>query len=350
MMFFNHKYRYLFVLALATYTYINTAICRIYDYFHLYIQWFEAYLVIVLITLFTWESSRLIHPFINRHFPSSLNIVRYAIAFCAASFLLSALLTTATDFVTCVYVLHQLLSTIANPLKMTLTYVALINLLFHLLNTIFLYQQEYQKKITESEVLKRMHAQAELQAIRQQINPHFLFNNLNVLSGLVMQQKEEANEFIEAFSQVYMHILTTQDKELIALQEELNFLKPYLFLLQQRFPNALIVECEIPDQYKHHYIIPVALQMLVENAIKHNAFSAKKPLHIRIFIAGDELVVENNLQVKISSSGTSGSGLKNIEKRYELATGKTISVQKKENVFLISLPLIQIKAYESVVN
>ncbi len=349
-MLFNHKYRYLFVLLLATYTYINTAICRIYEYFHLGVTWYEAYIVILLITLFTWESNRLLYPFINKWMFSSQHIIKHAVVFCIAGFFLSAMTTILTDFVFGIFILRQPMASIANPLKMTLTYIGLINLLFHLLNTIFLYQQEYRKQITESETLKRMHAQAELLAVRQQINPHFLFNNLNVLSGLVLQKKEEANHFIEAFSQVYMHILATHTKEFILLREELKFLQPYTYLLQQRFPDALQIDADIPEEYKQRYIIPVALQMLMENAIKHNVFSVKKPLLIRLFIDDDSLVIENTWQPKMISQSSTKTGLQNIEKRYELATGKKIAVHKSEKVFSISLPLIEINAYESAVN
>lgn len=349
-MFFQNRYRYLYIWLLATYTYINTAICRIYEYFHLGVTWYEAYLIILLITLFAWESNRLLYPIINKWIPASQQIIKHAVIFCAAGFVISSLLTAITDVVFGLFILHQPSSALVNPLKMTLTYVALINLLFHLLNTIFLYQQEYRKKITEGEVLKRMHAQAELHAIRQQINPHFLFNNLNVLSGLVLQKKEEANDFIEAFSQVYMHILRTHNRELIPLQKELNFLNPYSFLLQQRFPDAIEIETHIPAEYTNRYIIPVAVQMLVENAIKHNIISSRKPMLIRLYIHEENLVVENTLQPKTAMNGSSGTGLKNIEKRYGLATGKQIAIQSGEGIFSISLPLIEINAYESTVN
>ncbi len=349
-MFFQNKYRYGIVWGLATYTYINTAICRIYDYFHLGVTWYEAYLIILLITLFTWEAGRILYPIIDCWMPVSKNIIRHALLFCATGFLASALFTVAVDFVFGIYLLHRPVAEMANPLKMTLTYIGLVNLLFHLLNTIVLYQQEYRKKMIESEMLKRMHAQAELQAIRQQINPHFLFNNLNVLSGLVMQKREEANQFIEAFSQVYMHILSTQNRELIPLRDELNFLQPYTYLLQQRFPEALRIDIQVTDEYYDRHIIPVSLQMLVENAIKHNAFSARRPLRLRIYVKNELLIVENTLQPKIVVHASTQMGLKNIEKRYLLATGKQIAIHKGDDLFSISLPLIEINVYESTVN
>lgn len=248
-------------------------------------------------------------------------------------------------------ILHEPPSSILNPLKLTLIYTSLINLLFHLVNLVVVYQNEFKSKALEAEELKRMHAQAELLAIKQQINPHFLFNNLNVLSGLVMQQSAKANDFIEAFSKVYMHILNNHNKELIALQEELDFLKPYFFLLQQRFPESLNIELEIPEKYNDYYIIPVALQMLVENAIKHNIVSRKKPLHIKIYANGNNTIsVINKLQPRAKAEPSSKTGLNNIQKRYALTAGKEVTIERNETIFSVTLPLLQINTYAGINN
>lgn len=348
-MLFNHRYRYLFVAALAIYAFLNTVICRVYFYFHLLIPLYDAFIVILLLTAGIWEANRLIYPLINKWVPASRDIIKHTILFFICGFAAGALLTVLVDVFFGFVVLKQDAASIVNPLKMTLTYTGLVNLLYHLLNTIFVYQQEYRKKIIESEGLKRMHAQAELFAIRQQINPHFLFNNLNVLSGLVMQKSNDANKFIEAFSQVYMHILNNHNKELIELRKELDFLEPYLFLLTQRFPDALQLEVNVGEKYKHTFIIPVALQMLVENAIKHNILSDKKPLRLSIFTdENGTLTVMNNYQPKFTKEHSTHSGLHNIQKRYELATGKQITILQEEKRFSVTLPLIEINTYESI--
>jgi len=159
----------------------------------------------------------------------------------------------------------------------------LINhLLFHLLHAVAYYMERYKNKQLEAEELLRMHTQAELQSIKSQVNPHFLFNNLNVLSALVMKQSQDANHFIEAFSNVYQYILRNQEKELIDLQQELDFLEPYIYLLQHRFPNSIQLNIQIAAEAKQLQVVPVALQMLVENAIKHNIVSPQQPLQIHI--------------------------------------------------------------------
>jgi LytS/YehU family sensor histidine kinase len=192
-----------------------------------------------------------------------------------------------------------------------------------------------------------MNTQAQLQSVRSQINPHFLFNNLNVLSSLVLKDKNEANSFIEAFSKVYHYILRNQDKELIELQKEIDFLQPYIYLLQQRFPNGVELKTEIDDRWKNTFVVPVALQMLVENAIKHNVVSSSKPLEIKIKANGTNVLeVTNNLQPKINKEPSSNIGLNNINQRYELITGRQIKVSSNSNEFRVSLPLIEINSYE----
>ena len=178
-MFFNHKYRYLFIFLLSLYTLLNTELCQVYMYFQINIGWLHAFFIILLITFSVWELNRLLNPLFLKLFPGSSNIIRRSIFFFSAALITGYAATIGVDL---------LFSFIMNPLKLTLIYTSLINLLFHLLNLVYVYQNEYRHKLVEAESLKRMHAQAELLAIKQQINPHFLFNNLNVLSGLVMQQ------------------------------------------------------------------------------------------------------------------------------------------------------------------
>lgn len=348
-MFFNHKYRYLFILLLAAYTYINTELCQVYTYFQINIHWYYSFGIILIITFFTWEANRLLSPLFERWLPGNARIIKRSILFFFTGLAVAYLATIAVDIVFAKVILHETQDSILNPLKLTLIYTSLTNLLFHLLNLVVVYQKEFKTKELETEELKRMHAQAELSAIKQQINPHFLFNNLNVLSGLVMQQSTQANHFIEAFSKVYMHILNNHNKELIELDKELNFLQPYFFLLKQRFPDAIDVAIEVPEQYKNYYIIPVALQMLVENAIKHNVLSKKKPLYIKIYANGNSTIsVINKLQPRQDTGPTSNIGLNNIRKRYELTAGREIIIDKDETSFSVTLPLIEINTYESI--
>ncbi|MEJ8817134.1 sensor histidine kinase [Lacibacter sp. H407] len=341
-MLFQHKYRYWFILALAVYTYVNTAVCRVYDYFQLPIDWYQAFLSILLITLLSWEWSRLIQPYFTKWFHGDEHINKRLLSFFGLGLAGSLILTVMVVVSFEVFVLHVPMS-LDNPLKLTLTYTSLITLLFHLLNAVVFYMQKYKTKQLEAEELLRMNTQAQLQGIKSQINPHFLFNNLNVLSSLVMKNSEEANDFIEAFSKVYQYILRNQDKELIELQKEVEFLQPYMYLLKKRFPAGVELKTEIDERWNHAYVVPVALQMLVENAIKHNVVSHTKPLEITIKANGTAVLeVSNNLQPKINREPSSNIGLNNINQRYEIITGRKIEVEKNDHEFKVTLPLIEI--------
>jgi len=213
------------------------------------------------------------------------------------------------------------------------------------------YFKEYKISQHQAETLRKLNAKAELQIVKNQINPHFLFNNLNVLSTLVLQNNDEANKFIEEFSKVYRYILSNQEKELIELKTELYFIRPYIFLLEKRFGKGLVVEIDIdiPETNHHKYIIPAALQMLIENAIKHNVISKQKPLNIKISVNKDNnIVVANNLQLRQSSEPSSQIGLKNIIKRYQLVSEEKVIVKEALGFFSISIPLINSakKTYE----
>jgi LytS/YehU family sensor histidine kinase len=232
---------------------------------------------------------------------------------------------------------------VINPLKLNVIYGSLINLFFHLLNAIFFFFEEYRRQRTEAEELRLINSQAQLQLIRSQINPHFLFNNLNVLSGMVIKDNPDANKFIEEFSKVYRYVLNNQDKELVELRSELEFIHPYLFLLNKRFDQGLKVAIEIPDHYKTWHVVPAALQMLIENAIKHNVVSRSRPLRIDIRVNGNNtLIVRNNLQPRHISEPSTRIGLQNIMKRYELISGRTVIVRRTEQEFEVTLPLLHL--------
>jgi LytS/YehU family sensor histidine kinase len=158
---------------------------------------------------------------------------------------------------------------------------------------------------------------------------------------MVIKDNPEANHFIEEFSKVYRYILNNQEKELVELRSELEFIQPYIFLLQKRFDEGLTVAINIPDQYRSYHVVPAALQMLIENAIKHNIVSRHKPLHIDIHANGNQtLIVTNNLQLRKSGEPSTRIGLQNIRKRYELISGRAIMVSETEKSFEVTLPLL----------
>lgn len=184
---------------------------------------------------------------------------------------------------------------------------------------------------------------SELLTLKNHIDPHFLFNNLNILSSLIGPENEQALAFLEKFSEVYRYVLRTKDTELITLEKELEFLDAYIYLLNTRFAHQVDFEIDVPDHCRNHFLPTLSLQMLVENAIKHNTFTKRKKLKIQITCLDSFLEIRNNFNPKNgpdSWKAGQGSGLKNIAKRYELTTKRTPEVGVSEGDFVVKLPLI----------
>ncbi len=202
------------------------------------------------------------------------------------------------------------------------------------------FMHELRHSVEETETLKRESLTAQLNALRTQVNPHFLFNNLNTLSSLIPENPKHAVDFVQQLSKVYRHILEVKDEKSILLKDELEVLNAYAFLLKTRFGNNLSVTITIPNEKLQQKIVPLSLQILMENAIKHNIVSAEKPLHINVFTQNGSLVVRNNLQMKKQVNESTGIGLDNIRNRYKLLSDKTVNVSESDTNFTVSIPLI----------
>ena len=202
------------------------------------------------------------------------------------------------------------------------------------------FMNELRASVEESENLKRESLSAQLNALRSQVNPHFLFNNLNTLSSLIPENPVHAVDFVQQLSKVYRHILEVKDEKSILLKDELDLLNAYTFLLKTRFDKNLDVTIDIPTEKLQKKIVPLSLQILMENAIKHNIVSADKPLHIDISTLNGSLLVSNNLQMKNHVNECTGIGLDNIRNRYKLISEKPVNVTSNDNNFTVSIPLI----------
>ena len=183
-------------------------------------------------------------------------------------------------------------------------------------------------------------ATASFETLKNQLDPHFLFNSLNVLSSLIEENPKKAQEFTVALSKIYRYVLDQKDKNLISVEEELNFAKLYVSLLKMRFEDALIVNFESSNIINEYKIVPLSLQLLLENAIKHNIISDQKPLNIDIFPKGNYLIIQNSYQKKATFEKSTGIGLKNIIQRYSLVSTLSIDIQQTENYYIVKIPLI----------
>lgn len=191
----------------------------------------------------------------------------------------------------------------------------------------------YQKKVATN-------ATASFESLKNQLDPHFLFNSLNVLSALIEENPKKAQEFTISLSNIYRYVLEQKNKTLVSVEEELDFARLYVSLLQMRFENSLIVNFPKKKSVSDLQMIPLSLQLLLENAIKHNVISHQKPLIIDIFFQDNKLVVKNNYQKKGTFGSEKGIGLQNIISRYALVSDQNIFIEQNENEYIVKLPLI----------
>ncbi|MBZ9651032.1 sensor histidine kinase [Psychroflexus montanilacus] len=189
-----------------------------------------------------------------------------------------------------------------------------------------------QKEIVE-------HTKAKHKALQDQLDPHFLFNSLSVLASLIEEDPKRATEFTTSLSKVYRYVLDQRQEDVVSLSSELDFAKVYLNLLAMRFEDSLSYSINVTDETA--FTIPLSLQLLIENAVKHNKVTERQPLHIEIFKTESFLVVQNNVNPKAQESNRNGIGLKNIKNRFEAFTEIPIQIEKDATKFRVKLPLIK---------
>jgi two-component system, LytTR family, sensor kinase len=239
------------------------------------------------------------------------------------------------------YVEHEIADTLQHNISMTIGSLLVTFLVLTIYVSAGFYHQ-LQKTMVEKERLLKENVQSQLESLKNQVNPHFLFNSLNTLSYLIPEDPAKAENFVQKLSKAYRYILEIRERELTTLAEELGFLEAYNCLLSERFGDNLQIKINVPTEAKHLQILPLSLQMLFENAIKHNVVSTQDPLHIEVFVEkGDRLVVKNNLQPKKQELPSTRIGLENIKSRYRLIAKKEVEVIVTQQHFIVVLPLVQ---------
>jgi sensor histidine kinase YesM len=211
----------------------------------------------------------------------------------------------------------------------------------HVYETVFLVK-ESESEMLRAEQLERARTEAALQALKNQIDPHFIFNSLNTLSYLIEEKPAKAKLFNNSLADVYRYILQNKTRDLVLLQEEIIFLQDYFSLLKIRFEEALQLHMNIdPELLDKYLVMPISLQVLMENATKHNEFSTANPLVITITFTDNSLVFYNETRKKALRKPSSRIGLQNLDERYKLVTGKTITIEETTKAFRVVLPVLK---------
>ena len=212
----------------------------------------------------------------------------------------------------------------------------IIVLIFHL---IYFYNKAQKKKVKDSQIVAKTES-ARFASLKSQLDPHFLFNSLNVLTSLIGENPMQAERFTTKLSKIYRYVLEQRDKDITSVAEELGFAHTYMELLGMRFENAITYDIPNKVSDPELKIVPLSLQLLLENAVKHNVISASDPLQVRIFEDKGYLIVENNRNPKKSLEKSTKVGLKNIRQRYALISGREVVIEESAKSFRVKLPLL----------
>lgn len=214
-----------------------------------------------------------------------------------------------------------------------------ISAILHAKGFIEEWKKASRKEIVEQKLIAKS-ANAQFESLKNQLDPHFLFNSLNVLSSLIDENPNQAQKFTASMSKIYRYVLEQKDKELVTVEEELDFAKTYCGLLKTRFEDSVNFDFKVNENDKKLFVVPLSLQLILENCIKHNLATSQNPLNIKIFSENGFLFIENNLQVREQVRESAGIGLSNIVQRYSLLTKQNVFIEKSTDFFRVKIPIL----------
>ncbi len=300
-------------------------------------------------SIINWFVMRAIMIYLRKSYPNFQdNIKRITLVF--LSLIITILLIDSIGGITMAFIFGQNYHPLERFKVITLIIVITI-MITAIYEAIYLYIQ-LKKSIREEEQTKQAIVQAQLDALRNQAQPHFFFNTLNTLRDIIDQNsKEDARKFVDKLSEIYRFLLESGNANLISLRDELRFAKAYIHIQSERFGENLKLNWNIPETSLGAMIVPMSLQLLLENAIKHNVISKAKPLIIDVVVEDNKLLVGNTVQLKSTLLPSTKLGLRNIEKRYTLISSKSVEIVNEGNRFTVSIPLLkvseQMNSYEN---
>lgn len=294
-------------------------------------------IVSIILIIILWESLRGIHSWLNRKYPFERNIpgrifLQLVLGACLGVFIRFVLyqwgeprLPFALDslFIAATWVLYIVVPSVVNLGFFTVYFI-----------------ERWKDSIVFTERLQKEKVHVQFDNLKNQMNPHFLFNALTSLNSLIFENQQLASEFVQHLSKVYRYVLQHKDRNFVLLSTELEFISNYVKLLETRFRGALRITFEVGAEAREKAIVPVTLQILIENAVKHNIADVSKPLVVEVVSVGDYLIVSNNLQPKKSVETSNRLGLENLKSLYRFLTDKPVLVEPTEERFYVKIPLI----------
>jgi sensor histidine kinase YesM len=301
----------------------------------------KTFFVSVVNAVFTWETCRVILIRVRKRYPgieqTSKRIFFSLLFYLPACIIVTGIILFALE-ITRFWSYHLGWYDWIKNIFICYSFVMLIAFIYEAVY----YYHRWSRAIVETEDLKKTGMQCQLDSLKNQISPHFLFNSLNVLSSLVEENFSHAEHYVRELSRVYHYVLESNRTQLTTLSSELEFINAYVFLLRTRFGENLKLQTEVSPGMLQRLIPPLALQMLVENAVKHNIVSSSKPLYITIkSLETGMLSVSNNLQKKTTLINSNHVGLKNIRTRYSMLVKREMIVAESEFDFKVTVPLLR---------
>jgi hypothetical protein len=338
---FRSRYRYLFIALLAGYSYLNILFTGGDRLFGSDITAGYLLAAVTSMVALVWEANRWLFRLVEHHDSLLSKKLTPLVPFFLISLPIVVFVAAGATYAT-VIVTDIPPDESWSQFKLALAFAFRINLFLHTINAIIYFNDKLKNTLLETERLKTLSIESQFEALRNQINPHFLFNSLNVLSGIVHKDADLASDFIKQLANVYRYLLYNQENKTVPLRTEMEFIDAFVFLVKMRFADQVVIDKTVADADQDAFQLPPAsVQLLVENAIKHNVTSRKNPLHVAIFVENDFLVVQNTLQQKPKETLPGGMGLTNVKMRYQHLVDREVQVLDNGESFTVKLPLIK---------
>lgn len=293
----------------------------------------------LLFTFVIWEGNRQIMHYLYRKFPEIDQTQKRLLIELPSVFIYTIGINTSVSFLLSWLFGLEMLSKTASPVLHMMAALVPTAIILSIYESMYFFES-WKRHVEQTESLARINVQSQFEALKKQLDPHFLFNCMNTLASLIDADNERAQKYLERLSEVYRYVLDIREQSTVTIEKELAFLEAYVYLNEVRFRKNLRVDQTLQSDVYQHRLPSLSLQLLVENAIKHNIVSRENPLTIKIFRDGDFLTVENNKQRKKTLQQSTRLGLQNIVKRYQLLTEQPVHITETDTQFSVQIPIL----------